>query len=185
MEQPDIPSADLLQRLRKRIKGDVDKADNAIREQLVSGTLSATGISNVEPWDRRAIDRSFWSPLSSRFSLQCDLNAGVAQRSTGRRGPGASEKYSAIEFVWKDSLRIWQWLAPASKAGRPNEYDWVGAIAHVREYVARDGLPGVQMRLVEVAREWFEGQYGGHSPDEKHIRTKVVRPIYDAHRPAK
>lgn len=63
----------------------------------------------------------------------------------------------------------------AASIGRPRNWDWEGALAHIVSVANHpDGLPGgdgAQARIEEILKDWFVGETGG-SPADSQIRDR-------------
>jgi hypothetical protein len=69
---------------------------------------------------------------------------------------------------------------PRGRAGRPAEWGWDAALAHLTALAnTPDGLPEVQADAERIVEKYFADRNGGNSPAMSRIREKVG-PIYQA-----
>jgi hypothetical protein len=65
-----------------------------------------------------------------------------------------------------------------NKGGRPAYHDWIGAKAHLDDWVLRNGLPPAKRELARIAIEWFKSVDGGAAPHRRDIMKKLINPFY-------
>ena len=64
------------------------------------------------------------------------------------------------------------------KGGRPQEHDYAGCRAALKQRFNNQQLPPQKVRVTEAAQEWFVKVDGGKAPDARTIRRRITDPIY-------
>jgi hypothetical protein len=88
------------------------------------------------------------------------------------------EGFAKLAAQWLAPVPIKASREPKGNIGRPQEHNWERAFLFARAYVATNGLPKVQQRMVELVRDWFKKNDGPKVPDDREIRRRVRKVFF-------